>query len=118
MSLTYLVLEDEPLIAMDLEFAIEDIGHEAVVAVNNAEARQAVADNTIAGAILDVSLGDGETCEPTAKLLSEHNIPFVLHTGDLDRVGEHLRALNAPVLPKPQAADDVIEKLVGMAEKA
>ena len=118
MSHTYLVLEDEPLIAMDLEFAFEDVGHQAVVAVNNAEARQAVADHAIAGAILDVSLGDGETCEPTAKLLSENNIPFVLHTGDLDRVGEPLRELDAPVLPKPQAADDVIAKLVKMAEKA
>ena len=117
MSRTYLVLEDEPLIAMDLEFAFEDVGHRAVVAVNNAEARQAVADHAIAGAILDVSLGDGETCEPTAKLLSENNIPFVLHTGDLDRVGEPLRELDAPVLPKPQAADDVIAKLVKMAEK-
>ena len=118
MSHTYLVLEDEPLIAMDLEFAFEDVGHRAVVAVNNAEARQAVADHAIAGAILDVSLGDGETCEPTAKLLSENNIPFVLHTGDLDRVGEPLRELDAPVLPKPQAADDVIAKLVKMAGKA
>ena len=118
MSHTYLVLEDEPLIAMDLEFAFEDVGHQAVVAVNNAEARQAVADHAIAGAILDVSLGDGETCEPTAKLLSENNIPFVLHTGDLDRVGEPLRELDAPVLPKPQAADDVIAKLVKMAGKA
>ena len=117
MSHTYLVLEDEPLIAMDLEFAFEDVGHQAVVAVNNAEARQAMADHAIAGAILDVSLGDGETCEPTAKLLSENNIPFVLHTGDLDRVGEPLRELDAPVLPKPQAADDVIAKLVKMAEK-
>ena len=118
MSLTYLVLEDEPLIAMDLEFAFEDIGHRAVVAVNNAEATRAISDHQIAGAVLDVSLGDGETCEPTARALSEQNIPFVLHTGDLDRVGEHLRELNAPVLPKPQAADDVIGKLVGMSKEA
>lgn len=108
----FLVLEDEPLIAMDLTFAFEDAGHEAVTAVNNAEARAIIEDGGVVGAILDVSLGGGETCRETADRLLRSSIPFVLHTGDLNRVGEHLREIDAPVLAKPRPAEDVVAALI------
>lgn len=108
----FLVLEDEPLIAMDLTFAFEDAGHEAVTAVNNAEARAIIEDGGVVGAILDVSLGGGETCRETADRLLRSSIPFVLHTGDLNRVGEHLREIDAPVLAKPRPAEDIVAALI------
>ena len=111
---TFLVLEDEPLIAMDLQFAFEDAGHEAVTAIDNAEALACLDSRQVAGAVLDVSLGGGETCLATAKRLAADGIPFMLHTGDLDRVGEHLREIDAPVLAKPRPADDVVTRLIGL----
>lgn len=107
-----LVLEDEPLIAMDLKLAIEDSGHEGVTVVTNAEAQSVIDEDGIAGAILDVSLGGGETCRQTADRLLERGIPFILHTGDLNRVGEYLREIDAPVIAKPRPADDVVAALL------
>ena len=43
------------------------------------------------------------------------DIPFVLHTGDLNRVGEFLRSIGAPILAKPRAAEDVIGYIMNMA---
>ncbi|GMM92820.1 response regulator [Qipengyuania sp. MTN3-11] len=111
---TFLVLEDEPLIAMDLKYAFEDLNLEAVVAADNAEAIACIEKHRIAGAILDVSLGGGETCQPTATELTRRGIPFLLHTGDLDRVGERLRDIDAPVIAKPRPSDDVVQRLLDM----
>lgn len=107
-----MVLEDEPLIAMDLKLAFEDAGYEAVSAIDNAEALDCIERHDLAGAVLDVTLGGGRTCEKTAEKLSELGIPFVLHTGDLDRAGEHLRRFDAPVIAKPRPADDVVDEMV------
>ena len=115
---TFLVLEDEPLIAMDLKFAFEDAGHDAVTAVDNEEALACIEKGNIAGAILDVSLGRGVTCKPTANRLLRDGIPFVLHTGDLNRVGEHLREIDAPVIAKPRPADDVVASLLNLLKEA
>ena len=113
----FLILEDEPLIAMDLEFAFEDVGYSSVTAINNAEAKANMDEHGITAAILDVNLGSGETCEPTAKELKRRGIPFILHTGDLNRVGERLRALNVPVASKPILADRLVDMLLELANR-
>ena len=114
---TILILEDEPFIAMDLEMAVSDAGHIALTAIDNEEATRFCEDHVIAGAILDVSLGRKETCKPTATLLSEAEIPFILHTGDLNRVGEHLREIEAPVIAKPRPAEDVVATLLDLLKE-
>lgn len=111
---TFLVLEDEPFIAMDLKFAFEDAGHEAVTASDNEEALRCIEQRSIAGAVLDVSLGRGVTCAETASALLNRKIPFVLHTGDLNRVGEYLREIDAPVIAKLRPAEDVVNRVVTM----
>ena len=113
---TFLILEDEPLIAMDIKMAFEDAGYAAVTSVDNSEALSCIDDSTISGAILDVSLGGGETCRLTADRLSERKIPFILHTGDLNRVGEYLNEIDAPVVAKPRPADDVVAALMELVE--
>lgn len=115
---TFLILEDEPLIAMDLKFAFEDAGHHAVTAVDNEEALTCIGKGDVSGAILDVSLGRGATCKPTANRLLQDGVPFILHTGDLNRVGEHLREIDAPVIAKPRPADDVVASLLNLLKKA
>ena len=113
-AMTFLILEDEPFIAMDLAYAFEDAGHVALSAVDNVEAKAHIDGSRLAGAVLDVSLGAGQTCEETATRLCERGIPFVLHTGDLDRAGEHLRRFDAPVIAKPQPSDNVVQRLVDL----
>ncbi len=111
----FLILEDEPFIAMDLQLAFEDAGCTAQTAISCEEAFEVVDAGPISGAVLDVNLGRGETCEAIAVELSRRAIPFVLHTGDLDRAGEFIRGLDAPVVSKPRPAEDVVRQMLKMS---
>ena len=113
-----LLVEDEPLILMDLEFAAEDRGCEVHSATSSAHALDILdeAPGGIDAAVLDVSLGQGETCFPIADALREQGIPFILHSGDLDRHDEHIRSLNAALIAKPAAAEKVIGAAIAHAE--
>ena len=110
----YLVLEDEPLIAMDLAMAFEDAGHEAQTASSCAEAMAIIEEGGLSGAVLDVNLGFGETCQHAAEELARRSIPFVLHTGDLNRVGETLRKFDVRIIAKPVPAEDVVEVVLAL----
>lgn len=107
---TMLLLEDEPLILMDLELAAEDRGCTCLTATTVDEALAHLsADGPVPDvAVLDVSLQDGETCLPVARELRRRGIPFILHSGDLDRHNEQIRTLDAELVPKPAASDRVI----------
>lgn len=112
-----LILEDEPLIGIDLQYAFEDRGVDAVLAVDCEEALQAIAETPFDGAVLDVNLGRGKTCEEAAVELHGRKVPFILNTGDLDRAGEFLRKLDAPVVAKPTMPEDVVEELARLVER-
>ena len=113
----FLVLEDEPFIAMDLSMAFEDAGHEAATAATCEEAMDVLANRHIAGAVLDVNLGGGQTCEKAAAELDKRGLPFVLHTGDLNRVGELLRDFGAPIIEKPVPSETVVARLLDLCEE-
>ena len=110
-----LVLEDEPLILMELCFAVEDLGARAVAANTVEKAIAAVTDTPPDAAILDVNLGRGTTCEPVATLLQTQEIPFVIHSGDLVRQGELIARIDAEVIPKPAASNEVAQRAVELA---
>lgn len=105
-----LVLDDEPLILLDLEFAVEDAGCLALTALEVREALDLLQTGPVAAAILDVSLGQGQTCEPVAQALAERGVPYVLHTGDLDRMDETVRQLGGVLVPKPTPAASVVQR--------
>ncbi|MCX7284177.1 MAG: response regulator [Novosphingobium sp.] len=105
-----LVLDDEPLILLDLEFALEDAGCEPLTALDLVEALAIVHSNAISAAILDVSLGQGQTCEQVARQLADMGVPYVLHTGDLDRMDEGVRKLGGTLVPKPTPAAVVVAR--------
>ena len=109
-----LVLDDEPIILMDFEFALEDQGAEVLDARSVAEALEVIAARVPDAAILDVNLGRGATCAPVALRLRELGVPFLLHTGDLDRQGELVDTLGAPVVPKPSSSKDVVLKVLAL----
>ena len=76
-----LVVEDDPLLAMDLEATLAEAG--AVVVdlcrtLDQALARAGADDFAIA--VLDFSLG-AETASPVARRLVNRGVPFVLYTG-------------------------------------
>jgi len=112
-----LLLEDEPLILLDLEYAVEDRGYSVLPTQSCEEALAAIegTSETLVVAVLDVSLGDGKTCFPVAQELDRRGIPYILHSGDLDRHDEKIRKLDAELVAKPAPAEKVIKAAIAHA---
>ena len=75
-----LVVDDEALIALDLECALAEAGFTVALATSCSEANRFLKDHTPAAAVLDVRLPDGE-CHEAANTLADHAVPFVVYTG-------------------------------------
>jgi DNA-binding NarL/FixJ family response regulator len=70
-----LIVEDNVLIAMEMEYIVGDCGCAVVGPVSNvASGLEAVRQTEIDGAVLDVNLGD-ERVWPIAEVLDERGIP-------------------------------------------
>ena|SRR5579884_1983004 len=96
-----LVVEDELLIAIDIQQELEMAGAEVACAVGLAEAMELLRGPRFDVAVLDLRLGpSGETSLPLARQLSEAGIPFVFLTGDRRDAAE-IAAFAAPVVDKP-----------------
>jgi len=76
-----LVAEDEPFIALDLALAIEDAGGEVVgPAASVEEALALLSTRTVAAAILDVDLVDGDSWA-VVEALAILRVPMIIQTG-------------------------------------
>ena len=108
--LTILLVDDEPLILMDLEMAAEDRGIDYLSApsVERALALIDAGDPAIDLAVLDFTLLHGTDCLPIARRLQEAGIPFIIHSGDLHRSEQGLGDLDAVLVQKPAPSDKVI----------
>ena len=62
MTARILIIEDEALVAMELRFVLEDLGHEVVSTVADAAAaRRVVRETEVDLALVDIHLSDGPT---------------------------------------------------------
>lgn len=62
MTARILIIEDEALVAMELRFVLEDLGHEVVATAADARTARAVsAETEIDLALVDIHLSDGAT---------------------------------------------------------
>ncbi|MEL7686885.1 response regulator [Citromicrobium bathyomarinum] len=111
-----LLLDDEPLILMDLEFAAEDKDCLPLTATNVKEALAHIeASGGVSCAVLDVTLRDGETCVPVARELERRSIPYILHSGDLNRQEGTLASLDAQLIAKPACSRRVVDTALSLA---
>ncbi|RZI76699.1 MAG: response regulator [Pseudomonas sp.] len=95
-----LILEDEPLIAMDLEDALERLGCEVIGPAASCEAAlELIWSQDVDAAILDLKIGDG-TCEVVADELALSGIPWAFSSG-FDRHEVQDRFPAAPIVAKP-----------------
>ena len=99
-GLRVLIVEDELMVAIFLEDALQERGCViAGVAGHADEARSIIESNGLDAAILDVNL-DGRRSFGLARLLREKNVPVIFATGyGLAGVPEEFAAV--PVLTKP-----------------
>jgi DNA-binding response OmpR family regulator len=76
-----LVLEDENLIAIDIEASLVSGGYSNTKLFHScADANGWLTNNTPSVAILDLHLGDG-SCVAVAQTLSERSVPFIICSG-------------------------------------
>ena len=106
-----LVVEDEFVIALDLQNLLEAAGHEVVgLAATIPDALSMIETIAIDGAVLDINLR-GERVTEVADLLTRKAIPFLFVSGygSAGRPPGHERV---PVLAKPYSENE----LLGMIE--
>ncbi len=101
MSKSVLIVEDDPLIAMDMEDFFESKNYDILgPAFNVVEALNLLKENRPDCATLDYNLGK-ETSVPIADILYNSNVPFVFVTGRLAEIKRENNLPSAPVLTKP-----------------
>lgn len=78
----FLIVEDDPLVAMMLEDYLQQMHRQPVGAVGNVSAAlDAIQTQEIDAAIVDVVLERGENAEPVAEALRSKRLPFMIATG-------------------------------------
>lgn len=124
MSLCVLIVEDEMLLALDLEDILVEAGY--VVVGNAVDMHQAIAmcdkhGHRIDIAIMDVHLARGTNGVETAKVLRQRwNIPSLFVSGNID---EKMQALAlewepAGFVGKPFSQREVLKALAAVTTKA
>jgi CheY-like chemotaxis protein len=112
--LRILVVEDEMLVAMNIEDMLLELGHEmAGLASRLAPALALARESRFDAAMLDVNLA-GEPSFPVADLLIERKIPFLFATG-YGRQGIEERFRDQPILQKPFRAAELAAALAGLS---
>ncbi|MCJ7420940.1 response regulator [Sphingomicrobium astaxanthinifaciens] len=96
-----LVVEDEILIALDLQHTLEDAGYEVIGPHENvADSLATIATAHPDAAILDVQL-DGEDVFPVAEQLKAEGVPIVFHSGHAEPAQLQERFPEARFCSKP-----------------
>jgi len=112
-----MVVEDEPLIGLDIAISLELAGAEILGPFLTAGTALKAMDATATGlsltsAVLDVNFGD-HTSEDVAKKLTDLSIPFVFHTGNVPVDGQVVRGINAPIVAKLSPCKILVECVAG-----
>lgn len=114
-----LVVEDEALLALEIDALLRDCGMTTVGPISRSDdALRLIGDHTIDCAVLDVNL-QGESTERVAAELASRSIPFAFVTG-YGQTDIPKRFHDAPVLLKPFAGTALIETVrsLGRSDKA
>lgn len=114
-GLSVLVVEDDPLIALDVECELIAAGARVIGPVATLEHAMATAETErIDIAILDIDLGRKEVF-PAAEILRRRSIPFLFYTGMPDRAPLRDTFAAAPVCVKPAPHARLIATLESLA---
>ena len=106
-----LIVEDEPLIAIDIANAFTQAGARVLTARSLRDALTAVEDGALSAAVLDHALGDDDSSQLYARL-KERNIPFVLHSGYSQLDGACRDGVQVGKPASPQALVSVVQELL------
>ena len=105
-----LVVEDQPLIALDIQQALEDAGAKVTATTTLSEGLALVENEDLSGAILDHGLGDGDS-SPLCERLKQRAVPFLIYSG-FGAVGGACEG--APHLTKPATDAQLVTAMTGL----
>ncbi|SOE12014.1 response regulator receiver domain-containing protein [Hoeflea halophila] len=110
-SMSVLVVEDESLIAMNLEMILEDLGHSVIGPVMTLRNLEKLLDGDFHAdaAILDVNIA-GEPIFPYARRLADLGVPLIFASG-YGASGIRDDLAHYPVVPKPYTELDIARML-------
>jgi DNA-directed RNA polymerase specialized sigma24 family protein len=104
-----LIIEDEPIIAMDLEAMVTDLGHSVMrIARTRQEAVAAIADRTPGLVLADIQLADGSSgLDAVNDILGISDVPVVFITAYPERLLTGERPEPTFLITKPFRTDTV-----------
>lgn len=104
-----LIIEDEPIIAMDIEALVEGLGHRVVgVARTHAEALDSVKDHRPGLVLADIQLADGSSgLDAVNDILAQIEVPVIFITAYPERLLTGERPEPAFLITKPFSVDAV-----------
>ncbi|TDK39312.1 response regulator [Rhizobium deserti] len=115
MSYNVLIVEDQPLIALGLEDAIEALGHKAVgIARNTNEARALASAADMA--FVDVNLEDGPTGPVIGRELAAADIAVLFMTSDPQALGDGVPG-TLGIIEKPVFDRELTEAIQFVADR-
>lgn len=115
MSYNVLIVEDQPLIALGLEDAVEALGHKAVgIARNTVEARALAGSADLA--FVDVNLEDGPTGPGIGRELAEADVAVLFMTSDPTALGDGVPG-TLGIIEKPVFDGDLTKAIQFVADK-
>lgn len=110
---TVLLIEDEPLIALDLADELEAAGAHVICARSPQAACRAIDQHQLSAAVVDFRLGtDG--AEAAVAQLRNREVPFMFYTG----FATDALTATAPVVNKPARSGLVVETLAQMLARS
>jgi DNA-binding response OmpR family regulator len=104
-----LIVEDEPVIALDLHAALSGAGAGIIAATNATEALRLIRRNDISAAVLDIRLGDRD-CSAVCQALFDHRVPFLFHTAYASAAMRQAWP-HVPMLMKPVTHQEIVARV-------
>jgi DNA-binding response OmpR family regulator len=103
-----LVVEDEPLIALDISSSLEDAGAQVLQASVSDAALAMIDEHDVSAAVVDFWLGS-DTGRAVARRLKEKGVPFLYYSGRAP--DEFTTRSGAPVVSKPAGGKEIVGML-------
>ena len=110
-GLRIMLVEDDPLICLDLEVSLSEFGATVTTASSVSGALKIVAGAALDFAVLDFELGTA-TSEPVARAVMARNVPFVYLSGYSERDERFAGWPEVGVLVKPISAAAIARHIV------
>ena len=112
-GLSILVVEDEPLVALDIAQGLQAAGAAVLTAHTLVDGIRLASYPDLSAAVVDFGFKDGDG-STLCQRLKERGVPFLLHTG---YTHVHEACSSAMVVPKPAAPEQLVSAIESLIKE-